>query len=146
MAAVAQMESDDEPGDGCGGNSEGQALCPHCLEEIASADHFCRACGGPLTSHASTDPIGHILAEGYAYRQAVSGRPGMLVLLGVWAIFGPQLAMAVLMLAGAVHAPQSTFTVLGEIGLVFMLALYAAILTKITINRMSAEELSDVPV
>ena len=142
MTNVAMAMADDPGGES---PSAEQPLCMHCLAKVSPHDHFCPVCGGPLTSHASTDPLGHIFAEGYAYRQAVSGRPGLLVLLGVWAIFGPQMVMAIFMLAGAVRAPQSPFAVLSETIALLILVLYAAILAKVTANRFTRPAPPDAP-
>ncbi len=35
------------------------------------------------------DPIGQIQAEGFAFRQATSGKPKLLVVLGIWVLFFP---------------------------------------------------------
>jgi hypothetical protein len=94
-----------------------------------------------LTSHASTDPLGQVYAEGYAFRQAVSSRPGVMVLLGVWLILGPQLLMAIVYLANTVRSPQTWFTLLSEVGLLALLGLYAAILGKVTLHRFVASRL-----
>ncbi len=64
-------------------------VCPHCLEPIERFDHFCPHCGGPVTAHASIDPLGRIYAAGRAYQRATSVCNHWIVLLGMWPIFGP---------------------------------------------------------
>ena len=64
-------------------------LCPHCLQPISPMDHFCPKCWGPVTAHASIDPLGQVYSAGRAYRQAISGKPRLAVLVGMWLIFGP---------------------------------------------------------
>lgn len=67
---------------------EGRPLCLSCLAPNNEVAHFCLRCGAPLTSYASTGPIERILAEGYAYRQAVERPRKLAVVLGIWLIFG----------------------------------------------------------
>lgn len=117
-----------------------QPLCPHCVTAIDRHAHFCPACGGPLTSHASTDPLGQVYAEGYAFRQAVAGRPGVMVLAGVWLIFAPQFVGALASMVWLVRSQQSWFVFLTELFLLAMLGLYGAILGKVTLNRFQAAE------
>jgi len=50
--------------------------------------HFCKKCGAPLSSYASTAPFEHIFAEGHAYRQAAEQPRRLIVVLGIWVIFG----------------------------------------------------------
>ena len=71
--------------------AEATPICPHCLTPINEMDHFCPKCCGPVTAHASIDPIGQIYSTGRAYRQAVSGKPKLAVLVAMWLIFGPSL-------------------------------------------------------
>ena len=40
---------------------------------------------------STVDPMQLIQAEGFAYRSAVDGPPKLIVLLGMWVIFGPML-------------------------------------------------------
>ena len=68
-------------------------VCPHCIEPIGQFDHFCSHCDRPVTTHASTDPLGQVYASGHAYRNATSGRPKLIVVLGIWLIFGPQVLL-----------------------------------------------------
>jgi len=50
--------------------------------------HFCIKCGAPLSSYASTGPFESVLAEGAVYRQAAERPRTLIVVLGVWLIFG----------------------------------------------------------
>ena len=78
--------------DGNGGLREPEPpepVCPHCLAASAAGEHFCRRCGTPLTPHAATDPLGHVYAEGDAYRKAIDHPDKPIVLIGMWLIFGP---------------------------------------------------------
>ena len=105
---------------------DAEPRCPHCIGPLGPNDDFCKSCGGPVTSHASIDPLGQIYATGYAYRQAVSGRPRKIVVLGMWLIFGPQLlgavSLLIVMLQGAVTGFDQFSLVLersGQIQLIY---------------------------
>jgi len=122
---------------------DAEPRCPHCIGPLGPNDDFCKSCGGPVTSHASIDPLGQIYATGYAYRQAVSGRPSKIVVLGMWLIFGPQLlgavSLLIVMLQGAV-APQASAGARVRTGwewsqlliVVGLIAIYGTILGKVT--------------
>ena len=76
----------------------GPVLCPHCLQGNMEAADFCVKCGTPLTAHAEIDPMGRIFAQGDTYRKAVAGSSKLIVVLGMWLIFGVGLlALAVAM-------------------------------------------------
>jgi len=64
-------------------------LCPHCLHPIDRLTHFCPNCAGPVSVHASIDPLKRIYTMGWGYRNAVSGKPRLSVVIGMWLIFGP---------------------------------------------------------
>lgn len=75
-------------------NETEQPLCPHCIEPIGPFDHFCPACGRPITGHASTDPLGQVFAAGEAYRSAIDRAPRRpIVLVGMWLIFAPSIVV-----------------------------------------------------
>ncbi len=70
-----------------------QMLCPHCMEPTDPISHFCQSCGGPVSQHATIDPLGQIYAQGHAYRNS-TGRPTrLLTVIGVWLIFGTQVPL-----------------------------------------------------
>ena len=74
-------------------------LCLGCLFPNEAGANFCAKCGAPLTSYASTGPFESLFAEGHVYRQAVNQPRRLIVVLGVWVIFGSMLlASAVLLL------------------------------------------------
>ena len=35
-------------------------VCPHCLQPLTPLDHFCPKCRGPVSAHASIDPLGRV--------------------------------------------------------------------------------------
>lgn len=51
-------------------DADATPVCPHCIEPINRFDHFCPHCGGPVTAHASIDPLGQVFAAGRAYQNA----------------------------------------------------------------------------
>ena len=62
--------------------------------------HFCAKCGAPLSSYASTCPFESLFAEGHVYLQATEQPRKLVVVFGIWLIFGmPALAFIVLMVA-----------------------------------------------
>lgn len=63
-------------------------LCISCMTPNDSSAHFCVKCGAPLTSYASTGPFESLFAEGSVYRSAAERPQKLVVVLGVWLIFG----------------------------------------------------------
>ena len=50
--------------------------------------HFCAKCGAPLSSYASTGPFESLFAEGAVYRAAAERPRSLVVVFGIWLIFG----------------------------------------------------------
>jgi hypothetical protein len=71
-------------------------LCPHCMQANTEGADFCVKCGTPLTAHAEIDPMGRIFAQGDTFRKAVAGSPKLIVVVGMWLIFGMGLLELVL--------------------------------------------------
>lgn len=63
-------------------------LCLGCLHPNEPQTTFCAKCGAPLTSYAATGPFESLLAEGHVYRRAAEEPTRLVVVLGVWLIFG----------------------------------------------------------
>jgi len=63
-------------------------LCVSCVAPNDPSAHFCIKCGAPLSSYASTGPFESLFAEGAVYRQAAEQPRSLIVVLGVWLIFG----------------------------------------------------------
>src|SRR6516162_1962936 len=74
-------------------------LCVSCMAQNEPSAHFCAKCGAPLTSYASTGPFESIFAEGSAYRAAAERPQKLVVVLGIWLIFGPMALAGLLMVA-----------------------------------------------
>jgi ribosomal protein L40E len=55
---------------------------------------FCRRCGAPIGFISTIGPLESVYAEGFAYRQAVQGRPKLIVVFGIWLIFFPCLLVS----------------------------------------------------
>ena len=75
-----------------------QILCPSCLAKNSPLAHFCTECGAPLSALSVIGPWERIQAAGFAYRQAVSGPPKKIILIGVWMIFLPVVIATAFML------------------------------------------------
>ncbi len=80
---------------------EEKQLCINCMSPNEPSAHFCAKCGAPLTPYASTGPFESLFAEGHVYRQAAEKPRSLVVLLGIWLIFGTMaLAGAALLFIG----------------------------------------------
>ena len=77
---------------------EEKPLCLSCMFPNDPSAHFCSKCGAPLTSYASTGPFESLFAEGNVYRQAVERPRSLIVVFGIWLIFGPMALGAVVLL------------------------------------------------
>lgn len=135
--------TDPENGGACP-DTDSVPLCPSCLSPNHPTAHFCSKCGAPLTTYATTAPLESVLARGYCYRTAVSGRVPFVVVLGMWLIFVPQITVTVGFLVtifstmpGADQpwgpAPLASHLVGTAIASAAM-AVYVAVLVKATCN------------
>jgi hypothetical protein len=68
--------------------SDEMQLCISCMAPNEVTANFCANCRAPLSSYASTGPFEHIFAEGAVYRQAANRPRKLIVVLGVWLLFG----------------------------------------------------------
>jgi hypothetical protein len=68
--------------------SDEKQLCVSCMAPNEPSAHFCAKCGAPLSSYASTGPFEHLFAEGAVYRQAAERPRSLIVVVGIWLIFG----------------------------------------------------------
>lgn len=109
-------------------------LCIQCMTDNRPGSHFCRQCGSPLSSYAATGPFERLFAEGHLYRRATEQPQRLIVVLGVWVIFG---AMS---LAGIAIITENRNTgnhlgILAGIGLLLVSASLVAKTTKNYRNR-----------
>lgn len=82
------MASEDNQNPQAESDNEAKQLCVSCAFPNDPSAHFCARCGAPLTSYASSGPFESIFAEGHVYRQAAEQPRSLIVVLGVWLIFG----------------------------------------------------------
>src|SRR5687768_8487210 len=81
--------------------SDEKQLCLGCIFPNDLPAHFCARCGTPMTAYAATGPFESLFAEGHVYRQAADRPRSLVVVLGIWLIFGPMaLAGAMMLLIG----------------------------------------------
>jgi hypothetical protein len=73
--------------------------CPHCLEANDPQAPFCVSCGSPIGDTVTLDPLKQIRAQGWVCLAAVNRPYRLLVLVGLWLLLLPPLAVA-LALAG----------------------------------------------
>jgi hypothetical protein len=78
--------------------SEEKQLCVSCMFPNAPLAHFCTKCGAPMSSYAATGPFESLFAEGHVYRQAAERPRSLVVVLGIWIIFGAMALAGVAML------------------------------------------------
>jgi hypothetical protein len=74
-------------------------ICPSCHGLNVPDARYCIHCQAPLASTVMLDPIGQIQAQGFAYRQATTGKPNLMVVLGIWVLFFPALIVAGIVVA-----------------------------------------------
>ena len=124
------MSENSKPGSDDPQNAEEQELCSKCLAPNQPGSHFCCKCGAPLSSYAATGPFESLFAEGHLYRRATEQPRNLVVVLGVWVIFGT------LALAGAAIAVIS-WSMSNHLGVFFGIASFALgafLLAKTTRN------------
>jgi hypothetical protein len=126
MAENAANPKDQEPAE--------VMRCPTCMEANYPDAHFCRKCGMPLSAMAGMDPLKQIYAEGWIFRRAVSGRPSVIVLLGMWLIFGPALVLTVVAAGPVLSGGRSASDILSLLLTAGFAILYGAILLRVTLR------------
>ena len=94
--------------------SDALVVCPRCLLRNLPSAAFCKDCGAPIGMVSTVDPLQHILAEGFAYRSAVDGPPRLMIVVGIWLLFGPTVFTTIFMLfdGSLDSAPQRLFWLL----------------------------------
>ena len=100
-------------------------ICVSCLVPNEPSAHFCAKCGAPLSSYASTAPFESSFAAGSIYRSASERPRKLIVVIGIWLLFGPMAVM------GIVIATQSLL-----VG-VAVVAVPATIIWKTTRNYLT---------
>ena len=105
-------------------------LCLGCMAPNKPSAHFCIKCGAPLTSYAATGPFESLFAEGHVYRQAAERPQKLIVVIGVWFLFGTMALIGIGMLIG--HKSLVIDLVVG----VLMLAISVLVIWKTTRNYL----------
>jgi zinc-ribbon domain len=65
-----------------------EQLCTSCTTPNEPSAHFCVKCGAPLSSYATFAPFERLFSEGFIYREAANHPRKLIVVFGVWLIFG----------------------------------------------------------
>ncbi len=120
----------------------GGPVCPHCMVPIGPLEDFCHKCGRPITALAAMDPFKQVFAQGHVFREAASRPRSFLVVVGMWLLFGPALlGMSLVLRPG--HLSRALFgtesSVEAYLGLILslgLMALYAALLYRVTVNYL----------
>ncbi len=92
--------------------SDEQQLCLRCLAPNDPSAHFCVQCSAPLTAYASTGPFEHLFAEGAVYREAAQHPKKLIVVIGMWLIFGMMFCAGAMLAVVAYDLPERVFGVL----------------------------------
>ncbi len=82
MSSAPDLKPDPQP------ENEEKELCMQCLTDNQPGSPFCQSCGAPLNSYAATGPFESLFAEGHVYRRAAEQPRLLIVVLGMWLIFG----------------------------------------------------------
>ena len=113
---------------------EEKALCTSCMAPNEPSAHFCAKCGAPMTSYAATGPFESVFAEGHVYRQAAERPRTLVVVLGIWLIFGMiALAGATMLFLGRESGIESV--IVGT----FLLPVSLLIIWKTTKNYLARQ-------
>jgi membrane associated rhomboid family serine protease len=80
-----------------------------CLTPNDPAAHFCTKCAAPLSSFASTGPFEHLFAEGSVYRAAAERPRKLVVVLGIWMIFGLMMLVGLFVIGMSLSSQDAAF-------------------------------------
>jgi hypothetical protein len=120
--------------------SEEKQLCIRCMMPNDPAAHFCAECRAPLSSYASTGPFESLFAEGAVYHEAAARPRRLIVVAGVWLIFGPAIFTGLAIVFGAsfkwYNAPVA-LTYFGVPGGMAIIAISGAMIWKTTKNFLA---------
>ena len=133
------MPSEPEQSSETPSQTDEKQLCVGCLFPNDPEAHFCAECGAPLSSYAATGPFERIFAEGHVYRQAAERPRSLIVVLGIWIIFGP-LALTGVVLVAVGRGSGSAFFLVGALLLVFSFVMIAKTTRNYFTGRKSDEK------
>lgn len=114
-------------------------LCVSCTAPNEPSAHFCAKCGAPLSSYASTGPFESLFAEGSVYRQAAERPQKLVVVLGVWLIFGT-MALGGLFIGGLSFNAGTWGRLVGILIGVALVAVSATMIWKTTRNYLARKK------
>jgi hypothetical protein len=126
-------------------DADEKQLCVSCMTPNDPAAHFCTKCAAPLSSFASTGPFEHLFAEGSVYRAAAERPRKLVVVLGVWMIFGLMM-LAGLFVIGMILSSQDAALALKIFGALVGLAVVAVsgtMIWKTTRNYWTRNQTDD---
>ena len=121
------------------GQAEEKQLCVSCVFPNDPEAHFCVKCGAPLSSYAATGPFERIFAEGHVYRQAAERPRSLIVVLGIWVIFGA-MALTGVVLVAAGRGSGFVIVLVGGLLLVFSFVMIAKTTRNYFTGRKSDEK------
>lgn len=110
-------------------------VCPNCMTQNSVMTEFCKSCGYPIGQYVTVDPINSILAQGWLYRKAVSGRITVFGFWGMWILFGS--SIFILLVYGiqvGIYRDGGIILRGWQSGLI--LIVYIAILSRVTKNYL----------
>jgi hypothetical protein len=85
------------------------ALCTYCLFPNVPDEPWCKRCGASISFASIVGPLDAARASGFMWRGALRGRPTRFVLVSVWLLFFPKLALDLLaafaILTGGMDGP-----------------------------------------
>jgi hypothetical protein len=96
-------------------------------------------CGAPLSSYAATGPFERLFAEGHVYRQAAERPRSLIVVFGIWIIFGP-LALTGAVLVATGRGSGFALVVVGALVLVVSIVMIAKTTCNYFNGRKSDEK------
>ena len=133
------MPSEPEQSSETPGQTDEKQLCVSCVFPNDPEAHFCVKCGAPLSSYAATGPFERIFAEGHVYRQAAERPRSLIVVVGIWVIFGA-MALTGVVLVAAGRGSGFVLLVIGALLLVFSIVMIAKTTRNYFTGRKSDEK------
>ena len=123
--------------------SDAKQLCVSCMAPNEPDAHFCAKCGAPLSSYASTGPFESLFAEGAVYREAADRPRSLVVVLGIWLIFGLMVVAGIAFTAfGLIGFGPSLLGGLWSLVGVFLLAVGLKMIFKTTRNYLARKQIA----
>ena len=113
-------------------------VCPSCHHHNDPSVTFCQNCGAPLGFAATMSPFQQLQAEGFVLRQATTGRPKLIILLGVWILVFPVWVAFSLVLFEHIRDFDWSFaSKINLLGYAFIWVISALLLYRTTSNYVS---------